>query len=497
MKTFVAVIIAAFLFAGTSCKKFLAAYSQNKTFLQTVDDLEEVLVGDGYVKDAYWVNNAFMDDDAEYHPQGGEKFLLFGIHFWQQNPEQQSFVGQNSLYAVDYRLLYQNIAALNTVLLNIPLLREKNAPADRLRRISGESHFLRAYYYFLLVSMYGQPYNSATAETDFGVPLKLTPEVESAPLSRASVQQVFKQMETDLLDAEKELNGFNEASAIRANQATAQALLSRLYLYREDYANAVLYANKVIEKRYKLKDMNAWTPAAPFNSSTSPEVIYSIPSEATPTSNMCYMMQDVFTVETGVWINYRASDDLKSIFSNKDLRLSAFFKITDNGDFLARKSGEKNSSNVVTDLSTIRLPEIYLNKAEALAILDRNEEAIATLQELRKNRFKPADLTVIHLSGAPLVEFIRNERRRELCFEYHRWFDLRRYAVNSKYPFGRIIRHISYAWDISGRYEEGYYELRPYAEEPAAYVLPVPRSEIDFGRGVISNAARPARNLMH
>lgn len=36
--------------------------------------------------------------------------------------------------------------------------------------------------------------------------------------------------------------------------------------------------------------------------------------------------------------------------------------------------------------------------------------------------------------GEDLVNLIRDERRRELCFEGHRWFDLRRYAVNPKYP---------------------------------------------------------------
>ncbi len=82
------------------------------------------------------------------------------------------------------------------------------------------------------------------------------------------------------------------------------------------------------------------------------------------------------------------------------------------------------------DEYVIRLPEILLNKAEALAALGRNEEAINTIQELRKKRFRPEHLTAITETGAGLVQFIREERRRELCFEWHRWFDLRRYAVN-------------------------------------------------------------------
>ncbi|ULT41616.1 RagB/SusD family nutrient uptake outer membrane protein [Niabella defluvii] len=60
---------------------------------------------------------------------------------------------------------------------------------------------------------------------------------------------------------------------------------------------------------------------------------------------------------------------------------------------MARKSGD------LYDQVTIRLPEICLNKAEALAILGQSAEAIATLQELRKSRFKPEDLTRINMDG--------------------------------------------------------------------------------------------------
>ena len=160
---------------------------------------------------------------------------------------------------------------------------------------------------------------------------------------------------------------------------------------------------------------------------------------------------------------------------------------------LARKSG-KDQVNL-SDQTTIRLPELYLTKAEALAILGREAEAIATLQELRKKRFAPENLTDIGLNNEALVNFIRDERRRELCFEQHRWFDLRRYGVNSKFPYGKFIRHRSYAYNSSGRYIQGYYELKPYTQDQAAYVLPIPDREIEFSHGAITNESRPERPL--
>ncbi|MGN6417854.1 MAG: RagB/SusD family nutrient uptake outer membrane protein [Pseudobacter sp.] len=495
MKSVTIFLIAVLILTGASCKKFLAAYSQNQTFLQSVDDLQEVLLGEGYPNSQFWHDQAFMDDDAEHNPvprfNNIEPFYQFGMHFWQQVPEVKSDGTLSDIYGRYYSGFYKMIAALNSVLFNISQMKEGNASRQKLQQLSGEAHALRAYYYFLLVNTYGKPYRAATASTDYGVPLKIIPEIQSAPFPRSSVQQVYDQIISDLLEAEKELDGFNETSVVRVNQALAQTLLSRIYLYQENYEKAVIYADKVIAKQYRLRDMNNWVAGTPFVTRASPELIYTTRSGPYLAERMADISLGSLSQDT-----YRVSEDLLGIFSQKDLRWSFFFKKAGTGDFLARKSGEVQQIDI-SDLSAFRLPELYLNKAEALAILGRNEEAIAVLQELRKNRFKPADLTVIDLSGAPLVDFIRNERRRELCFEYHRWFDLRRYGVNSKYPFGKAIRHPSFVLDgMGGRSLEGYYELRPYAEEPSAYVLTVPVAEIDFGHGVISNEPRPIRPLI-
>ncbi|HVK48754.1 MAG TPA: RagB/SusD family nutrient uptake outer membrane protein, partial [Pseudobacter sp.] len=92
--------------------------------------------------------------------------------------------------------------------------------------------------------------------------------------------------------------------------------------------------------------------------------------------------------------------------------------------------------------------------------------------------------------------FIREERRRELCFEMLRWFDLRRYGVNDRFPSGKTIRHTSYAYNSSGRFIQGYFELKPYDQDKAAYVMPIPDTEIDFNNGAISNEPRPERPLI-
>ena len=167
---------------------------------------------------------------------------------------------------------------------------------------------------------------------------------------------------------------------------------------------------------------------------------------------------------------FSGSEDLISLYNRfegqqiKDLRLDAFFEVIGDEQHKVSKVGEK-----VYDCFVIRSAELYLNKAEAEAMLDK-AEAIQTIKTLLNNRFEGGIPPVDGLNGKDLVSFIRDERRRELCFEAHRWFDLRRYAVSPKYPEKKSIKHTTY--DKNGVLE-GDYVLKPYGEDPA-WALPIP-----------------------
>lgn len=481
------------LLSASSCKKFLASYSQNSSFLQTAADLEELLLGQGYniYIPPVWVHQ--LDDDAERNPTTNAMantptYRYFGLTFWQQTPFMNN-LGQ--IFQEEfYHSLYRSISALNTILHDIPAMRNNGEPADVLQRISGESHFMRAWNYFILANLYGKPYSVTTAATDYSVPLKTNPAVEDKNFARNTVKELFDLILSDLHESEKELEKVGQRGGIRPELVTVQALLSRVYLYMSDYEKAVAYSDKVINtRRHQLIDLNSFPQGRTFLSKTSPEFIFCFPS--TGSSDIAgTMLTSSFSMAAD---NYMVSPDLKESYAQNDLRLPVFFERTPASEFLYRKTGMTHD---MKDEYVIRLPEILLNKAEALAALGRNEEAINTIQELRKKRFKPEHLTTITETGAGLIQFIREERRRELCFEWHRWFDLRRYAVNKDLPFEKSIRHTSYAYGPSGRYVEGYYELKPYQQDKAAYVIPVPQNEIEFNQGVLKNEERPQRPLI-
>ena len=96
---------------------------------------------------------------------------------------------------------------------------------------------------------------------------------------------------------------------------------------------------------------------------------------------------------------------------------------------------------------SLRLSEAYLNYAEANAMMykagtngDGAVNARQALDDLREKRFAAEDFTKLNISDADeLILFVRDERRRELCFEDHRWYDLRRWGMPE-------IKHV---WNIS------------------------------------------------
>ena len=129
-----------------------------------------------------------------------------------------------------------------------------------------------------------------------------------------------------------------------------------------------------------------------------------------------------------------------------------------------------------------------MNKAQALAMTDEGLEAREVMNSFLATRYSAGSAPDIQSkTGKDLVDFIRNERRLELCFEGHRWFDLRRYSVSSKYPDAKPLKHEMRVKDSGIAY--GYYELQAYPN--GGWVLPIPTYELQFTDGNMVNNERP------
>jgi hypothetical protein len=210
-----------------------------------------------------------------------------------------------------------------------------------------------------------------------------------------------------------------------------------------------------------------------------------------------------FDIEGFVQEGYRLY--LQDNFKPTDLRREFFFRNSSkNKAPLPNKyfpqPDDYNFQDMASDIFTIRYAEVLLNRAEALAMLNQNEQARATLQQLREKRLTDAQLADIPTDNEKLVEFIRTERRMELCFEGHRWFDLRRYAVNSRYPLAEdfAITHPAYSYDAVSNtyYHIGDYRLGAFKYDQAAWMMPIPSATITFNEGTLTNLLRQTRTII-
>ena len=516
MKNCIYVVLLLFFFS--SCDSFLEEYSQDLTYAKTASDLDELLIGDGYMKitensviglgstDGYyfpWIH--VMDDDITqvetgWNADGSAFTALANFYLWAEYPYMQE---GEEVSDGDWKRLYKHISSLNVILSKTETI---NDQPQEIERIKGECYFLRGVYYFYLANIYAKPYSKSTASTDLGVPLKTTEYIEDVYFQRNTLEETYDRIVDDLTTAARLLKRKEHKTVYRAGFHAAHAFLSRVYLYMEEYEKVLLSVDTVLQGGYALLDYNERLALVnPGQGGTiskevsvtykdSPETIFSQGGNcfASSTGGMMSMY------------NFSVSEDLLEMFNREpgnDLRFGSWlgvYKDPNNPSYWVEKLADEREDGVVSSECLVRLPEILLNKAEALAMLSREDEVMNVIEELRSKRMKQDTYVALdRRTGEKLIELIRDERRRELCFEGHRWFDLRRYAVNTKYPYTKKIIHDQYFYSSTTWTREylGSYELKEYNSEPA-YVIPIPRSVIEFNKGnMVDNATRPQREM--
>ncbi|MGI8636258.1 MAG: RagB/SusD family nutrient uptake outer membrane protein, partial [Segetibacter sp.] len=121
---------------------------------------------------------------------------------------------------------------------------DDNATAN-LKHIKGENLFIRAMMHFNLVRIFGRPYPQGNGN-NLGVPIlkEGLSDADKLTLARSTVKDVYDFVIADLLKA-ADLMTIRKSNSF-ASKEVAYALLSRVYLYKEDNAKAIEFANKVI-----------------------------------------------------------------------------------------------------------------------------------------------------------------------------------------------------------------------------------------------------------
>lgn len=498
-----------------ACSDFLEEYSQDTYYVSSYEDLDELLIGDCYLpvqRSAELSSTSdigfflhYLGDEIE--EQNGtrnqadynNKERIFGYFTWQpragQTANNTGYYAENGTWRDTYRLI--NVA--NNIIESVDdVPHETEAEQLGTTRVDGEAHFLRAAYYFWLVNLYGVPYRPSTAMTDLGVPVKTESKVNDIIFQRNTVQEVYEQILADLQQAERDLAQTGAARSIyRADSTTVHLLMSRVYLYMQNWEMAARYADKVLAVRSRLANLNSQEGA--FLTASSPEVLFSMGGAEVCTS-MCNNYQ-----------SFRVSHDLYNAYDDEDLRKTQWWWTYNDfvgyvkmdwsdlyGDsyndptspdyyYYNFEAPSRRRQSEVSDKFLYRTAEAYLNKAEAEACMGNDAEARSALNTLRANRYQTGADYTVNASGEELVQAIRDERFRELALEGHRWFDLRRYSVCEVYPWSKqIIHDYTYYEDVGST---NMTERHRFVLEPndAGYTLSIPHEVLEYNVGMPDN----------
>lgn len=385
--------------------------------------------------------------------------------------------GNVFIKGIYYRLYYQvNLANEFLRETSDTKLSERGVDSNVKAEIAiyrADARFLRALAYYYLLDMFRN------------VPFV----TEESKIGKDAAQQImakdlFDYIEKELIECEADLTspfvGYDSKNYGRATKAAAWSLLSRLYLNAETYTGtakyteSITYSNKVLSVGYELESV--YEDMFKADNGNSREMIFPIRYEGENTqtwggmtfllcSTVPSSLQESINTQ-GAWQGNRARVSLQNIFKKEnsfdtDARYSMLKpELSENIDILdpakykdgipvvkysnMNKNGSKPASNIAyTDFPLFRLGEIYLNYAEAVlrgGTGGSSATALTLINDLRKRAYKNSSAATV--AGKDLtLDFILDERSRELFFEAQRRTDLVRF---------KKLTTNSYIWQWKG-----------------------------------------------
>lgn len=349
---------------------------------------------------------------------------------------------------VDWDLPYRVVFYANEVLQELGDL--SRTPAADWNNAEGSAFFYRAFAFYQLAQIFAPVYDSSSAGTDWGIPLRRSADV-SEKITRATVQQTYDRITGDLANALPLLPDVPASYPTRPSRAACYGLLARVYLSADDYTKALAYSDSCLQIRHALMNYDTVMPAGlfPFYRWNS-EIIFSAEYyPAGPSANT---------------LSYTDSTLLAS-YQPGDLRKGLFFQY---GYFLGRYDEEGYCfCGLATD-------EMYLTRAECYARTGNTAAAMNDLNTLLQARWAAGSFIALTATdGQDALRQILMERRKELLFRGLRWTDLR-----------RLNRDPGTAVTLTRTVNGQVYTLPPNDKR---YVYPIPDNVLSFNPGMPQN----------
>ena len=266
------------LFVASSCNLDVDMYNSviaEKLDARNIDkahrgSYELLKHNSGIVRHGAYFSNLGADDLAWNSTSSGTTFYFYDYSRNINNTETE----------YGWELAYRTIGSCNDIIVKVDEFFGSNLKTDH-KLLKGESFYIRALCYFLLVNEFAQPYSN-NPDKNPGLPLKLDNNSDrmAVPKKRSTVAEVYNQIVLDLTDAIDLMTlpaGTDPKSNIYATKEAAEALLARVYLYMGKYDEAYELADKVIKSgRFELESGEKYATYPQIIPENNKETIFAI-----------------------------------------------------------------------------------------------------------------------------------------------------------------------------------------------------------------------------
>jgi len=477
------------LFMVSACEDFLVKnpYDEVATEL-AIENLEDAKVAlngvySGFKSASYYGRNfvAYADVQADlvqsvigYSNQLGE------IYKW-------SYLSDDGGITNAWDLMYTVIVRASNVIDALPNI---EGDATELAQIEGEARLARAIAHFDLVKAFAKAYTQSNPSTDLGIPIVETFAI--AEPERNTIQEVYDFILDEAATAATLMtdNGASDVSSVFLTPVAAEAFMARVNLYMGNWSDAVDHATNVIDNaNYALASDSAGY-ASMFLNDVGPEVIFRV-GLTKADYNGRYIGYNYYDSSQGLpSSDYIPAQWILDAFDANDIRRDIAFRFNNTKygfawDLVWKYPGNPlfyDDPEVTTNANMykmFRLSEMYLIRAEANAELDNDALALQDYNDLRSNRIE--GYVAENLVGTALKDAIWAERERELCFEGHRLWDLKRKGLG----FTRVlVDHPIYGTITNPGPSQGQLSVTP---DDLRWQWPIPDEELKANDNITPN----------
>lgn len=444
-----------------------------------VTNVQENCYVDAYATDDYGVALDMFD----------ARPTSFGVNqmcFYALKTDVMASASSNSAWSGEYSKIF----TANTIIDNAGSV-AGNEDEKNLALCNG--YFMRAWSMFRLAWIHCLPYSEAN-KSALGLPLRLS-TLFTEDVHRSTLEATFKQILADLDEAEKycDETGVPDGKAWRTSKCAIDGLRARVYLYMNDYTNAMTYVDKALAQAPGFFDFNELQWSTPM----------SYPAEGTmPAQTVEYCetnswnLQKIYKWKEWIFIRlqylgtqwFSPSQDLIDCFDDKenDLRYVFFFVEHGNRRFSVPYDWFKYEQFYDSryNISGLTTAELVLIKAELQARAGQGDAALATLRPLRQARFATGTATdLVAANAADALKQVLLERRRELPFSA-RMMDIKRFSVSATPDDDVTISREFYTCQQSGIDTSSKVQLSVKGNDPV-YAIPIPVEDVDNSQGMI------------